>query len=93
MRVFLETAVAVAATFVLLTAASPAMAERGDRQRGSMDADGDGYVSQTEFDEAKKKRQVEFSDIDTDADGLLSKDELAAFRRARRDRVRQPDDA
>lgn len=87
MRVFLETAAAVAATAVLLTVTSPVMA--GDGHRGSMDVDGDGYISQTEFNSAKKQRGVEFSEIDGDADGLLSTDELVAFRKARKHKIRQ----
>ena len=73
---------------VLIILAAPAVAERGDREKPNMDTDGDGYVSQPEWDAADRKFG-NFSDIDADGDGRLSKDELGKARESLRERVRR----
>ena len=51
----------------------------------SMDTDGDGSVSRAEFEAAATKAAGErFSRLDTDANGLLSREELNAGRGTRR---------
>jgi len=49
----------------------------------SMDADGDGAVSMTEFQEAMPDAEAgTFSAIDTNADGVLTEDEIASAQAA-----------
>lgn len=50
-----------------------------------IDTDGDGKVSRAEAEKAERKILAQrFDAIDTDKDGFLTKDELKAFRDARR---------
>lgn len=49
----------------------------------SMDADGDGAVSMSEFQTAHPDADTSlFTAVDTDADGVLSEEELAAAKEA-----------
>lgn len=78
---------AILTGLALLILAAPAVAERADQDKPDLDTDGDGYVSQAEWDAAERKRG-NFGDIDTDGDGLLSKDERSKAREGMRDRAR-----
>ena len=51
------------------------------------DTDGDGYISQTEFNTAHATRMAErFAKMDSNADGLISEDEMSAAREDRKAR-------
>jgi hypothetical protein len=66
----------VAATFALALGL-PAMALAGEFS--TMDADGDGYVTMSEFQQAMPEATSEtFTTVDANADGALSQDEVAA---------------
>ncbi|MEM7283268.1 MAG: hypothetical protein AAF438_16755 [Pseudomonadota bacterium] len=68
--------------------AAPAYA--GEGKPLPMDADGDGLVSQAEWEEAQRKRVSMFSEIDADGDGYLTREEIRQhFRQKRRDRSRE----
>ncbi len=72
----------------------------------TFDEDGDGYLSETEFNEARTARMMQrakeggrmhhygqapsFSDLDGDGDGRLSEQELNAGRKARNDGAHGP---
>ena len=61
----------------ILAVTLPAAALAGDK----LDADGDGAVSMTEFNEAMPDAGASvFAEIDANADGVLSADELATAR-------------
>ncbi|WP_294620776.1 EF-hand domain-containing protein [uncultured Roseovarius sp.] len=68
----------LATTFALaLTLPAAAFAET------AMDADGDGMVTMTEFQDAMPDAEAgTFSQADTDGDGALSADEVAAAQEA-----------
>ncbi|WP_306151459.1 EF-hand domain-containing protein [Roseovarius sp. MMSF_3281] len=68
----------LATTFALaLTLPAAALAEN------AMDADGDGMVTMTEFQEAMPDAEAgTFSQADTDGDGALNADEVAAAKEA-----------
>lgn len=60
-----------------LTLALPAAALANEFS--AMDADGDGYVTMTEFQEAIPDAEADtFTAADADADGALSEEEVAA---------------
>ncbi|MFB9149975.1 EF-hand domain-containing protein [Roseovarius ramblicola] len=60
-----------------LTLALPATAQAAEFT--SADADGDGYVTMSEFQDAMPDAPVEaFMEADADADGVLSEEEFAA---------------
>jgi flagellar biosynthesis/type III secretory pathway M-ring protein FliF/YscJ len=60
--------------------AFPAIAERnGDRKK--LDTDGDGYVSQSEWDAVEHRGKSTFAELDVDGDGRISKDELKNHKR------------
>lgn len=66
----------VAATFAIALSL-PAMALAGEFS--AMDADGDGFVTMSEFQQAMPEATPEtFTAVDADADGALSEDEVAA---------------
>jgi Ca2+-binding EF-hand superfamily protein len=66
----------VAATFALALSL-PAMALAGEFS--TMDADGDGYVTMSEFQQAMPEATSDtFTMADANADGALSEDEVAA---------------
>lgn len=68
----------IAATFALALTV-PAAALAAD----SMDANGDGAVTMSEFQAANPDADAAtFTAIDTDADGALSEDEIAAAKEA-----------
>ena len=72
----------------LLALAAPSLAER-DRGSRNLDSDGDGYITQEEWDAAERRGDSEFDDLDSDGDGRISEDELKnRKRREGRDRVR-----
>ena len=55
-----------------------------------MDQDGDGVVSQAEWDAAQEARKAKFFEMDADGDGYLTREEIRGhFRERRRDRSRQ----
>ena len=63
---------------LVLAVALPAAALAGGEK---LDADGDGSVSMTEFNEAMPDAGASvFAEIDADADGVLSEEEIAAAR-------------
>lgn len=95
----------VSATILLALASAPLMAAgagtpgRGPTPFESYDSDGDGYVSQEEFGQARAARMQQraeqggqfrnignapgFADIDNDGDGRLSREEIEAHHRMR----------
>lgn len=68
----------LATTFALaLTLPAAALAQ------DAMDADGDGMVTMSEFQDAMPDAEADtFSQVDTDADGALSAEEIAAAQEA-----------
>lgn len=65
------------ATGLALTLAVPALAQGMDFD--TLDANGDGFVTMAEFQAAMPDVSVDaFMEADTNADGALSQDELAA---------------
>lgn len=70
----------VAASFALALSL-PAVALAGEFSE--MDADGDGYVTMSEFQEAVSDATPDmFTAVDADADGALSEDEVDAAKDA-----------
>lgn len=72
------------------------MPARGPIPFATFDKDGDGFVSEQEFNAAHEERlkrmaaaAPSFSDLDSDHDGKLTADELAAGRKARMDEFRK----
>jgi hypothetical protein len=98
-RTALATLLALAVTPV--PAADPDMPARGPAPFSSFDADGNGQVSQEEFNRAHTERlqqrtqsenqyrymgnAPDFGDIDSDADGGLSREELQAQQQRQRE--------
>ncbi len=77
---------ALLATAFVLTVTS-AYAQQNSRP--SLDTDGDGYISESEYTGRVANRLGTFSEVDTDGDGKISKDELQARikeKRAERDK-------
>ncbi|MGX0879524.1 Ca2+-binding EF-hand superfamily protein [Roseovarius sp. MBR-154] len=65
------------ATGLALTFALPGLALAGDF--ASVDANGDGYITMSEFQQAMPEAPSEaFMEADADADGALNEEELAA---------------
>ncbi len=61
---------------------------RGDRK--NLDSDGDGYITQAEWDAVQRRGNAKFADIDSDGDGRISQEELKSRKRKEsRDRVRE----
>ncbi len=55
-----------------------------------MDQDGDGVISQAEWDAAQEARKAKFFEMDADGDGYLTREEIRGHvRERRRDRSRQ----
>ncbi|MGX0976977.1 Ca2+-binding EF-hand superfamily protein [Roseovarius sp. MBR-51] len=70
----------VAASFAIAMSL-PAVALAGEFS--SMDADGDGYVTMSEFQQAMPEATADtFTAVDADADGALTEDEMAAAKDA-----------
>ena len=68
----LATATVITAALLLAFSASNAQRE----SRPSLDADGDGYISEEEYVGRIVERLGDFSDVDTDGDGQISEEEL-----------------
>ena len=61
-------------------------------KRESLDTDGDGFISQVEWDAGEHREGSSFADRDTDADGRISQEEFDARKRKDgRERVRRRD--
>jgi Ca2+-binding EF-hand superfamily protein len=71
---------------LLLGGAATAQSARGERMEAKLkaaDTDGDGLISRAEAQRAFPKGAQRFDAIDTNRDGYLSRDEIAAFRAER----------
>ncbi|MEM9044872.1 MAG: EF-hand domain-containing protein [Pseudomonadota bacterium] len=61
--------------------------ERAKKRFAKADADGDGVIQRSEFEQRRDQRQAMlFSRFDTDGDGFVSREELREARRRRLDR-------
>ena len=93
MKAMMKMAWTALAVLVLIGLTAPAFADNDERRR-SIDTDGDGYISPTEFEKSRISRFVEFSELDADADGRLTLTEMQKFRsdRQRSKRTKETDD-
>jgi Ca2+-binding EF-hand superfamily protein len=97
-RLFTRTSAAALAASALLLAlpaqADPQRQARIDAKIDAADTNRDGLISRAEAQVALAKQVHRFNDLDSNGDGYLSRDEIAAYRaKVKQQRVAQKDSA
>lgn len=80
----------VLALVMTLAVASDAFAEGQRGKKSKMDLDGDGVVSRSEYTSARQKKMDEhFTQMDSNGDGNLTREEMKAGRKAMHQRMKE----